>query len=172
MTDFNPNDYFKDGDNEFGQKRYSLLEPGVYLLIIIQSELKQTNAGDGSYLKMTMQVCDGTVVKTCVFPSFTISNPSQKAEAVGRKQLAGLCKALGLATPDLKNPKTFEGHKILAEVYIKKGKGDYQGMPNPDTNQISAYQNKDTKIPKKNAVESSIETGKSDKFEDVDNIPF
>ena len=165
MTDFNPNDYFKDGDNEFGQKRYSLLEPGIYLVIITQSELKQTNAGDGSYLKMTMQVCDGTV-KTCIFPTFNISNPNQQCVEIGRKQLAGLCKALGLATPDLKNPKTFEGHKILAEVYIKKGKGDYQGMPNPDTNQISAYQNKDAK-----AAEPVTEKSTGE-FTDKDNAPF
>lgn len=171
MTDFNPNDYYKDGDNEFGQKRYSLLEPGIYLMIITQSELKQTAKGDGSYLKMTMQVCDGTA-KTCIFPTFNISNPNQQCVEIGRKQLAGLCKALGLTTPDLKNPKTFEGHKILAEVYIKKGKGDYQGTPNPDTNQISAYQNKDAKSNQLTAEQDAQEAGTPDNFENVDNIPF
>ncbi len=171
MTDmFNPDEYYEKGDNDFGKPRYSLLENGVYLMIITQAEMKTTNAGDGTYLKMTFQVCDGTS-KTCTFQNFHISNPSSKCVAYGHKKLAGLTKALGLAKIDLKNPKVFEGHKVLCEVYIKKGEGEYNGKPNKDTNEISAYQNKDAKHSEA-SVTANEAPGKSGNFEDVDNIPF
>jgi hypothetical protein len=165
MTDiFNPDEYYKEGDNDFGKGGYSLLENGVYLMIITQAEMKPTNAGTGTYLKMTFQVCDGQK-KTCVFQMFNISNPKPTCVAIGRKQLAGLTKALGLSTIDLNNPKVFEGHKVLAEVYIRKGKGEYNGKPNPDTNEISAYKNKDEKA----AAPQPSQTGN---FTDTDGTPF
>ena len=128
--------------------------------------MKKTRAGDGSYLKMTFQVCDGTS-KICVFQMYNISNPKPKCVEIGRRQLSGLTKAIGLAKVDLKNPKVFEGHKVLCEVYIKKGVGEYNGTPNPDKNEISAYQSKDAK-----AAEPATQEAQQGEFTDKGNTPF
>jgi hypothetical protein len=134
--DFKTDENYEDGANDFGKSNFSLLEKGVYRFVIGKAEIKQTKAGDGNYLNLMFQVVEGDREKTCIFKMFMLSSPKQVAVEIGKKQLAGLTKALSIA--HLTDEQSLIGKECWGEVYISKGKNGY-----PDSNDISAFKSPD-----------------------------
>lgn len=85
-----------DATNVLPADDFSPLPAGDYLAIAIDSEIKQTKAGTGSYLSLTFQVADGPYINRLIWGAITLSNPNPKASEVGQRQLSALCHAVGV----------------------------------------------------------------------------
>lgn len=79
------------------RQQFDPLPDGWYDVTIDSAEVKQTKAGNGSYIKVRYNVTGPTHGGRVVFGNFNISNPNPKAEEIGRKQLGELMTAISLA---------------------------------------------------------------------------
>ena len=84
------------------------MPPGDYVAIVTNSELKDTKAGDGQYIELTMQIVDGDFSGRRHWERLNIINKSDKTQEIARGHLNALLKACGV--PNAKN--TEETHDV------------------------------------------------------------
>lgn len=106
--------------------------PGEYTLMVTDSEMKVTDAGNGSYLSLEITVCDGEYQGRKMWVNLNLDNPSQKAVEIANRELSALCHAVGV----LQVADSTELHNIpfQAKVKIKPAKGNFD-----TSNAIGAY---------------------------------
>ncbi len=73
---------------------------GKYVAAITDSAMKPTKAGDGSFLELTLQITDGEYKGRLLWDRLNLDNPSKLAVKIARSQLASICKAVGIMTPN------------------------------------------------------------------------
>jgi len=81
-----------DGTGIDQTKSFGPLPAGEYGVRIVDACVKQTNAGNGFYIKLEME----TETKRRVWWNLTLSNPSEKATQIGKEQLDSVRQAVGL----------------------------------------------------------------------------
>jgi hypothetical protein len=89
-------------------KSFDPIPPGDYVAIVTYSELKDTKAGDGQYIELTMQILDGDHSGRRHWERLNIINKSEKTQEIARGHLNALLKACGV--PNAKN--TEETHDV------------------------------------------------------------
>ncbi len=67
-----------------------------YNTIITDSEIKPTNAGDGTRLIFTLKIVDGQFVNRQIWCGLNIDNPNPKAVEIAQGQLSAICHATGI----------------------------------------------------------------------------
>lgn len=72
---------------------------GWYTVIITDSEMRPTKAGDGEYLQLTMQVVEGEYQGRLIWDRLNLVNPNQTAVELAQRALASICRAVGVMTP-------------------------------------------------------------------------
>lgn len=84
------------------QREYSELPDGIYRLEIEATDVKKTNAGDGTILAYTSVVIEPEqFAGRKLFGNLNLENPNPKAQAIGQEQFSMLCRAVGLdSNPD------------------------------------------------------------------------
>jgi len=75
---------------------YDPLPPGWYQATITSTDLKDTKAGNGQYIKLRYDIVGPTHQGRVVFGNLNIRNPNAKAEEIGRQQLRDIMLAGGL----------------------------------------------------------------------------
>jgi hypothetical protein len=96
---------------------FDVLPPGDYAVVIEKAEVKTTKKGDGHYLEICTQITEGPAVKRKLWSRFNIDNPSEVAQRIGQSQLAGLCKATGIAV--IRDESELLGKTCIARVKVK-----------------------------------------------------
>jgi hypothetical protein len=107
---------------------YDVLPAGDYLAIVTAMEEKGTKKGDGSYLAASFQIIDGPAQGRMLWGNFNVNNPNPKAEEIGRRELADLCRAVGV-TP--KNSDELLNIPLVLKVAPDKD--------DPERNRIKGY---------------------------------
>lgn len=107
------------------QKDYDELPNGIYKLEIEASEVKETSTGSGTILK---------VVNTVVLPqeyfgrklfnNYNLENKNAQAQEIGQKQLASLCRAIGVSGIEDSDELHFKPY--IAKVGLGKRSKDGQ----------------------------------------------
>ena len=105
---------------------------GWYTAIISASEMKATRDGYGEYLSLTLQIIDGQYENRFVFARLNLKNANDKAVAIARKDLAAICRAVGVMSPQASE----ELHDIplMIKVKVRAASGDYEA-----SNDIGGY---------------------------------
>ena len=80
-----------------GNGNFAPLPAGWYSATISQSELKDTKAGNGQYIKLRYDITGPTHQGRVVFGNLNIKNANPKAEEIGRTELGNIMRAIGLA---------------------------------------------------------------------------
>ena len=122
---------------------YDPIPDGEYYLKALEAEEKSTSAGTGSYIKVKFEVIKGEYAGRWIWQNFNINNPSEKAQRIGRQQVAAWCAACG--KPDADDTDKLLEKPFRADVTIEKGTGGYK-----DSNRIKAFlfENAETGAPK------------------------
>ncbi len=114
-------------------KEYEVLPPGKYTCLIEDAELKDTKAGTGKLVKLTLSVIEGQFKGRKLFPNINIFNPSEECQRMGIAQLSSLGRAAVCYpvndTADLKDKV------IIAVVKVKKRKDTGE-----DQNEVRTYE--------------------------------
>ena len=105
---------------------------GWYTAIISASEMKATRDGYGEYLSLTLQIIDGQYENRLVFARLNLKNANDKAVDIARKDLAAICRAVGVMSPQASE----ELHDIplMIKVKVRPASGDYEA-----SNDIGGY---------------------------------
>jgi len=72
------------------------LPAGWYNVMITDSEMKQTKAGTGYYLQLTLQVLDGQYANRKLFERLNLVNPNPTAQEIAQQTLSAICHATGV----------------------------------------------------------------------------
>lgn len=71
------------------------LPNGIYKSIITASELKDTQSGNGQYIKLTYQIIDGEYKGRSFWSQHNIRNSNPQAVAIANQELAQIGRACG-----------------------------------------------------------------------------
>ena len=80
----------------------SPLEPipaGKYQAVIVESELKMTKSGTGSYLELTFEIISGEFAKRRLWARLNIRNSNPKAVEIAQRDLSAICYAINVLHP-------------------------------------------------------------------------
>lgn len=128
LNDFNANEV----DPSFG---FDPIPAGKYLALIIDSTMKPTKSGAGSFLELTFQILDGDYKDRLVWSRLNLENANGTAVKIARGELSAICRAVGVMTP--KDSVDLHNLPLVISVGLKKRKdtGDL-------TNFIKSYHKK------------------------------
>ena len=123
--------------SEAPEPGYKLVSPGNYAVIITDSEIVQTKAKDGSYLKLTFRVIedengDTEFANKKVWHNLNLENKNEVAVEIAQGQLRQICEAVGVA--GITDSQELHGIPMLAKIDIRKGNDGFQ-----DQNTISKW---------------------------------
>lgn len=111
---------------------FTALPPAQYVLAIVNSEMKQTKAGNGEYLQLEMEVQEGPFTGRKVWERLNLNNPNAQAVDIARKTLKEICFACN--RPIIQSSEELHGIPMLADVKVEKGKDG-----NSDSNGVKKY---------------------------------
>lgn len=117
---------------------FDALPAGDYDVVIVNSEKKATKAGDGAYIELTLQVCNGQFQNRKLFDRLNLWNANEKTVAIARGTLSAICRALGVMSPN----DTAELHNrpgLRCKVAVGK---DDKGNPK---NEVKGYTDRHAK---------------------------
>ncbi|WP_337187559.1 DUF669 domain-containing protein [Phenylobacterium sp.] len=120
------------GEVEYNTGSRDPLPAGVYSLVVVRSQQKDTKKKDGVFVEVEFDITapDG-FTRRKFWDTFNIMNPSAEATRIGLEQLGKLAKAAGI--PVLQDDQELLNAEVQAEIYIGK---DNNGTPR---NRVSGY---------------------------------
>jgi hypothetical protein len=116
----------KDAPSDF-----SLIPAGQYICQIIDSEVKDTKAGDGKYLQLTWEVLDGEYRGRRIFERINFLNKNRAVQDRAEKDISSICFYSGVQNPN--SPHLLHYKPVKLRIIIKKSKDAAYG----DSNAIS-----------------------------------
>jgi hypothetical protein len=82
-------------DEPVTKSSFDPLPPGDYTAIIADSDMKDTKAGTGKYIELTINIVEGEYEGRRLWERLNVYNPSEQAERIARSQLNNLSNAVG-----------------------------------------------------------------------------
>lgn len=140
--------------------KFALIPKGKQLIVITDSEVKETKARDGKYLKLVHEVIDGPYKGRKIFVNLNIANKSKETEDIAHRKLASLQDAVGFKGM-LTDSAVLRNVPVIADVTISKS-GDQNDVAaySSATNQRPAVVG-GTASPKPQAVQQAASTGQN-----------
>jgi hypothetical protein len=99
-----------------GPERGAIPE-GQYVVIAVASEMKPTKTGTGQYLQITFEVLDGPRKGAKIWSRLNLMNANQTAVDIAKRELADICKAVGVIRPN--DSAELHNKPLLATVVVE-----------------------------------------------------
>lgn len=107
------------------QTGFEPLPLGWYNVMVDESEMKPTQAGDGHYLKLRYNVLDGQYANRKIFGNINLGNKNPQAVEIGLKQLSAVAHAVGVLM--VQDSQQLHGIPLKIKVKIRTDKsGEYE----------------------------------------------
>ncbi len=119
---------------------YEPIPAGCYTAVVINSEMKTTKAGNGRYLQIVLQITEGEHRGRLLWVRFNIQNSNPQAKDIAEKELAALCKAVGVLTPN----DSAELHDLPMTIHVRCKKRSDTGEI---VNEVKGYSKKESPPP-------------------------
>jgi hypothetical protein len=113
---------------------FPALPAGKYLAAIVESEKKETKAGTGEYLELTLQVLEGEHKGRKLWSRLNLDNPNEKAVQIARAELSSICRAVNVMRP--KDSQELHNIPIYISIIQEPGLNDEL------VNRIKKYESK------------------------------
>ena len=115
------------------QQSFDALPAGRYEVIIVDSEMKETKAGTGAYLMLTMEVIGDTKHSgRKLWTRLNLVNPNATAVSIAERELSAICHCVGIMEPG----DSDELHNIPLTVDVVQELNPQSGQM---TNRIKGY---------------------------------
>ncbi len=111
---------------------YDPIPAGWYTAIISSSEMKATRDGYGEYLSLTLQIIEGNYQNRLVFARLNLKNANDVAVDIAKKDLAAICRAVGVMSPQAS--EELHDKPLMIKVKVRPASGDYEA-----SNDIGGY---------------------------------
>lgn len=116
------------------------LPAGWYPVIITESEMQPTRAGDGEYLLLRLDVIDGEHQGRVVFDRLNLNNPNSKAVEIAQRALSAICNAVGVMSPQ--DSTELHDRPLMAKLSIRPASKSYDA-----SNDVKGYKAMDGAAP-------------------------
>lgn len=115
------------------ESQFTPLPNGEYPVIITESEMKPTKAGDGEYLQLTLEVVEGQFKGRKMWDRLNLKNPNATAVEIAQRALSQICRAVN----HLNLQDTVELHHkpLIAKVAVSSN----NGYESNDVKEYKAY---------------------------------
>lgn len=115
---------FSAQDHDTTQNDFTPLPLGVYKMEVTASDVGPTKAGSGTILKVTYEIIEPEqYAKRRFFGQMNIENANPTAQQIGQKELASLCRAIGISEID--DSEALHFHPFVAKVGLEKPQEGY-----------------------------------------------
>ena len=101
---------------------YDAIPPGWYPAVITESEMRETRAGTGQYLALTLELVDCAYAGRRVWTNLNLHNPNPKAVEIAQRDLASICRAIGIMQP--RDSEDLHFRKLEVKLAIQKDNAD------------------------------------------------
>jgi hypothetical protein len=101
------------------------LSPGIYNAQITDVTPKVTKAGNGQYLSLQFTVTTDAGNERRVWANLNLVNPNPVAEDIAKKDLASICKAIGIEK--LSDVQLLLGKKLAIKVAVDGDRNNIKG---------------------------------------------
>jgi hypothetical protein len=118
-------------------KPFEVLPAGRYSVVVTDSDLVRTQAGDGQMVKLELTIVDGPHANRKLFDRITVDNPNAEAVRIGREQLSAVCHAVGL--PRITDTQQLHGKPLVAVVKVEPAGKGRDGKDYDATNRVKGY---------------------------------
>jgi hypothetical protein len=106
---------------------------GKYLAVIVESSMEPNSAGNGSFLKLVFQICEGEFKNRQVWERLNLNHPNETAMRIAQAKLSAICRAVKVTTPQ--DSQELHNLPLVIKVRCRKRK-DVDEI----TNDISGYE--------------------------------
>jgi len=115
---------FDSDDHDDMDGGFDPMPKGDYLCKVVETEINETSAGTGKYIKVKFEVIQGDFKGRFVWTNINIINPNPVAVEIAKKELATLCRAIG-KSGTIKDTNELHGIPLTVKVKIKPAKDGY-----------------------------------------------
>ncbi|MBY5553760.1 DUF669 domain-containing protein [Rhizobium leguminosarum] len=139
---------FDATEHDTTQREYAgELPNGIFRLEIESSEVKPTSTGSGTFLATTVSVVEPEEFKgRKIFNNnYNLENANPKAQEIGQKQFASLCRAIGIQS--VEDSEELHFHAFVAKVGRGKPSVGKDGKSYPGRAEIKRYYFPDEEVP-------------------------
>lgn len=102
----------------------SPIPAGTYTAHVIESDVKPLNSGNGTGLKLTLEILEGPFAKRRVWTSLNVQHTNPVAQTIGQQQLSALCHAVGVIRMTDTNQLHMKPLKIKVAIRKDEQYGD------------------------------------------------
>jgi hypothetical protein len=129
MAQFN----FDTNSVEKRESNYELLPAGWYTAQVTESEIVKLNSGNGSALKLTIEVLQDGYRGRKVWARLNVQHSNPKAETIAQQQLRELCDSIGVVR--MQDTTELHNKPMCVKVKIRKDDtGNYE-----DQNEVTGF---------------------------------
>ena len=118
---------------------FDAIPKGEYLAMAVDSELKDTKAGNGQFLQIVWEIVDGEHKGRRLWSRLNIVNANDTAVKIARAELSAICHAVEVMKP--KDSTEFHGKLAVINVVLEP-RAD---RPGEFSNSIKGYKSPDAK---------------------------
>ncbi|MBS0207536.1 MAG: DUF669 domain-containing protein [Planctomycetes bacterium] len=115
-----------DANQHEPNQSFDVMPAGVYDAIICGSEMKATNDGRGKYLKLELQILNGTFQNRKLFDNLNLLNAGAKkveTERIAKGTLSSICRAVNVLTP--RDSSELHNKPLRIKVVVTKDDPQY-----------------------------------------------
>lgn len=110
---------------------FDAIPAGTYEAVVTDSELRETKNRSGHFLLLTFAILSGPYENRKLWARLNIDNPNSVAVEIARRELASICKAVGVLKPQ--DSSELHDKPMTIKVAVRK-------LPDgTETNEIKGY---------------------------------
>lgn len=94
---------------------FELLPENRYIAVITASQFKDNKAQNNKYLELQFQIIEGEFKNRVVWGRLSLNHQKEQTAKIARGQLAAICKAVGVLTPQ----DSAELHNLPLQISVK-----------------------------------------------------
>lgn len=134
---------FDATEHDTEQREFENLPDGIYRMEVTNSDVAPTSKGTGLVLKLTYTVSDPEeYARRSIFGNINIENQNKQAEEIGQRELASLCRAIGVDT--VEESEELHLRPFVAKVGLSKARTGPNGTVYAPRNEIKRFYFPDT----------------------------
>jgi hypothetical protein len=126
-----------DANTVAPREEFKALDPGDYVVAIVASSIEDNSKGDGSFLKLELEVVDGPGKGRKLFDRLNLNNPNAQAVEIAKATLSAICHATGKLT--VTDSNELHNKPMLAVVRKVPQKKNGAVVEGAFSNEIATY---------------------------------
>jgi len=123
QINYNPQEHEPDNGGEF-----ELIPKGDYDAVIVASEIKETKAGNGHYLKLEVEILGPTHNGRKIWEQLNIDNPNKVAVEIANRQLRSICDAVGMGNQMIRDSEELHDRPLVVRIKHETYEGEQKNF--------------------------------------------